>query len=364
MNGFGLNLLKEQNHRFQMKNGHNYNIMIVGKRGVGKTSFINNLFGIKFLPYSPFDTSEQDNLTEIMFLLPYAPYEVIQKSSEITPEYYKNCLLNFQVTKGKFKSCNYNINVTVTEVDGVGDALNNEKCCEPIVKYIGDSFENYEKQKINNTVIVKNDKRIHICIFMFEANTIPLKATDYHILRTLAPHCTVIPVIVLNCAYQENSIHKIYQMINEDFLKNEIKIGEVVRFEHSSDHNEMFPFFLVSKRLRKLKSWATPLTEEKLSFSKKILKEELSRLRQVFLGKKIFDFIDFTNYHQKIYENRSLMKKIITQPDSFSEERNIIEEFFFEIRAIEKKKLYEKSVLVSKKMELERLLAELYKNYN
>eukprot|EP00116_Pleurobrachia_bachei_P015632 sb/3475894/ len=57
------------------------------------------------------------------------------------------------------------LRLTVVDTPGFGDALNNEKCEEAIIKYVSDQYEFYlqDESGLNRRNIV--DNRVHCCLY-------------------------------------------------------------------------------------------------------------------------------------------------------------------------------------------------------
>lgn len=95
-------------HRL-LKRGFQFNIMVVGHSGLGKSTLINTLFASHLI-----DSSTGKDITQ----------EPISKTTEI------------KVSSHSLLEDRVRLNVNVIDTPGFGDQINNDKVWEPIIKYI------------------------------------------------------------------------------------------------------------------------------------------------------------------------------------------------------------------------------------
>ncbi|NXV20181.1 SEPT9 protein, partial [Cepphus grylle] len=138
----GIDAILEQMRRKAMKQGFEFNIMVVGQSGLGKSTLINTLFKSKISRKSVQPTSE----------------ERIPKTIEI-----KSITHEIEEKGVRMK-------LTVIDTPGFGDHINNENCWQPIMKFINDQYEKYLQEEINiNRKKRIPDTRVHCCIYFIPA---------------------------------------------------------------------------------------------------------------------------------------------------------------------------------------------------
>ncbi|NWR07913.1 SEPT9 protein, partial [Paradoxornis webbianus] len=138
----GIDAILEQLRRKAMKQGFEFNIMVVGQSGLGKSTLINTLFKSKISRKSVQPTAE----------------ERIPKTIEI-----KSITHEIEEKGVRMK-------LTVIDTPGFGDHINNENCWQPIMKFINDQYEKYLQEEINiNRKKQIPDTRVHCCIYFIPA---------------------------------------------------------------------------------------------------------------------------------------------------------------------------------------------------
>ncbi|OWK14808.1 hypothetical protein Celaphus_00001587 [Cervus elaphus hippelaphus] len=138
----GIDSILEQMRRKAMKQGFEFNIMVVGQSGLGKSTLINTLFKSKISRKSVQPTSE----------------ERIPKTIEI-----KSITHDIEEKGVRMK-------LTVIDTPGFGDHINNENCWQPIMKFINDQYEKYLQEEVNiNRKKRIPDTRVHCCLYFIPA---------------------------------------------------------------------------------------------------------------------------------------------------------------------------------------------------
>nr|KAF6490930.1 hypothetical protein HJG59_016291 [Molossus molossus] len=103
-----------------MKMGFEFNIMVVGQSGLGKSTMVNTLFKSKIWNCTPLDLG-QGPVPQTLQL--HSVTHVIEE-------------------KG------VKLKLTVTDTPGFGDQINNDKCWDPILGYINGQYEQYLQEEI------------------------------------------------------------------------------------------------------------------------------------------------------------------------------------------------------------------------
>ncbi|XP_006741746.2 septin-9-like [Leptonychotes weddellii] len=164
----GIDSILEQMRRKAMKQGFEFNIMVVGQSGLGKSTLINTLFKSKISRKSVQPTSE----------------ERIPKTIEI-----KSITHDIEEKGVRMK-------LTVIDTPGFGDHINNENCWQPIMKFINDQYEKYLQEEVNiNRKKRIPDTRVHCCLYFIPATGHSLRPLDIEFMKRLSKVVNIVPVI-------------------------------------------------------------------------------------------------------------------------------------------------------------------------
>lgn len=221
----GIDAILEQMRRKAMKQGFEFNIMVVGQSGLGKSTLINTLFKSKVSRKSVQPTSE----------------ERIPKTVEI-----KSITHDIEEKGVRMK-------LTVIDTPGFGDHINNENCWQPIMKFINDQYEKYLQEELNvNRKKRIPDTRVHCCIYFIPATGHALRPLDIEFMRRLSKVVNIVPVIAKadTLTLEERDYFK--KRITADLLSNGIDVYPQKEFDEDSEDRlvnekfrEMIPFAVV-----------------------------------------------------------------------------------------------------------------------
>jgi len=120
------------------------------------------------------------------------------------------------------------LNLNIVDTPGYGDQVNNDRCWEPIVKYIKDQHSIYLRKELTahrDRYIV--DTRIHCCLFFIQPSGHSLKPIDIIVLKKLMDICNVVPVIAKSDALT---------------IDEQISFKERIKEEFGFHHIRMFPY--------------------------------------------------------------------------------------------------------------------------
>uniref|UniRef100_F7ASV9 Septin n=1 Tax=Ornithorhynchus anatinus TaxID=9258 RepID=F7ASV9_ORNAN len=164
----GIDTIIEQMRRKTMKTGFDFNIMVVGQSGLGKSTLVNTLFKSQVSRKSSGWNRE----------------EKIPKTVEIKA-------IGHVIEEGGVK-----MKLTVIDTPGFGDQINNENCWEPIEKYINEQYEKFLKEEVN--IARKKhipDTRVHCCLYFISPTGHSLRPLDLEFMKHLSKVVNIIPVI-------------------------------------------------------------------------------------------------------------------------------------------------------------------------
>ncbi|KAI8366995.1 Septin-type guanine nucleotide-binding (G) domain-containing protein [Choanephora cucurbitarum] len=169
LNGYvGFDTITQQIERKLLKKGFQFNVMVVGQSGLGKSTLINTIFASHLIDskgrVEPADLSEQTTEIEAV------AHTIIENGVRLR--------------------------LNIVDTPGYGDQVNNDNCWEPIIKYIKDQHSAYLRKELTakrERYIV--DTRIHCCLFFITPSGHSLKPIDVVVLKKLSEVVNVVPVI-------------------------------------------------------------------------------------------------------------------------------------------------------------------------
>lgn len=136
------------------------------------------------------------------------------------------------------------LRLNIVDTPGYGDLVNNERCWDPIVKYIKDQHSAYLRKELTaQRERYIQDTRIHCCLFFIQPSGHSLKPIDIVVLKKLSDVVNVVPVIAKadtltleeRLAFKERikeefAFHnlKMYPYDNEEFDDEEVAMNEQI----------------------------------------------------------------------------------------------------------------------------------------
>uniref|UniRef100_A0AC34FDD2 Septin-type G domain-containing protein n=1 Tax=Panagrolaimus sp. ES5 TaxID=591445 RepID=A0AC34FDD2_9BILA len=222
LNGFvGFDSLPYQLVHKCQKQGFQFNLLVCGETGMGKTTLVESLFNMK---------------------LEFEPCNNELKTVELRT---KTC----EITEG-----GVSVKLRIVETAGFGDQLDKEKSSSAkiIVDYINEQFESYLKEelKVCRHLARYDDTRIHACLYFISPTGHGLKALDVVTIRELAKRVNVIPVIAKSDTTCKDELVRFKKKILSELKANNIEIyqfpidDETVRKENEA-LNSLMPFAVV-----------------------------------------------------------------------------------------------------------------------
>jgi septin 3/9/12 len=209
-----------------------------GQTGLGKSTLINTIFASHLI----------DSKGRL------APDEPVRSTTEI------------QTVSHIIEENGVRLRLNIVDTPGYGDQVNNDRCWDPIVKYIKDQHSAYLRKELTaQRERYIQDTRIHCCLFFIQPSGHALKPIDIVVLKKLSDVVNVVPVIAKSdsltleerSAFKERikeefAFHnlKMFPYDNDEFdeeeraLNAQIKVGDVVICNNSNELTflEYYPF--------------------------------------------------------------------------------------------------------------------------
>ncbi|KAG6376325.1 cell division GTP binding protein [Boletus reticuloceps] len=164
----GFDSITQQIEHKLLKRGFQFNVIVVGQTGLGKSTLINTIFASHLI-----DSKGRLEADE-----PVRQTTEIQAVSHVIVENGVKLRLN------------------IVDTPGYGDQVNNENCWDPIVKYIKDQHSAYLRKELTamrDRYI--QDTRIHCCLYFINPTGHSLRAIDVIVMKKLSEVVNVVPVI-------------------------------------------------------------------------------------------------------------------------------------------------------------------------
>ncbi|EDN98372.1 hypothetical protein SS1G_13230 [Sclerotinia sclerotiorum 1980 UF-70] len=200
--------LPNQWHRKSVRKGFNFNVMVVGESGLGKSTLVNTLFNTSLYP----------------------PRERKGPSLDIIPK-----TVSIQSISADIEENGVRLRLTVVDTPGFGDFVNNDESWRPIVDNIEQRFDAYldAENKVNRVNIV--DNRVHACVYFIQPTGHALKPLDIEVMRRLHTKVNLIPVIAKADTLTDEEITAFKFRILADIKHHDIQIFEGPHYEKDDE---------------------------------------------------------------------------------------------------------------------------------
>ncbi|KAF8582652.1 cell division/GTP binding protein [Ramaria rubella] len=164
----GFDSITRQIEHKLLKRGFQFNVIVVGQTGLGKSTLINTIFASHLI-----DSKGR-----------FESAETVRQTTEIQG------VSHIIVENG------VRLRLNIVDTPGYGDQVNNENCWDPIIRYIKDQHSAYLRKELTamrDRYI--QDSRIHCCLFFINPTGHSLRPIDIIVLKKLSEVVNVVPVI-------------------------------------------------------------------------------------------------------------------------------------------------------------------------
>ncbi|MCI4385451.1 hypothetical protein PGIGA_G00050650 [Pangasianodon gigas] len=286
----GIEAVLDQMKRKTMKSAFEFNIMVVGQSGLGKSTLVNTLFKSK----------------------------VSRKSC--TPNYEEKIskTVHLQSISHIIEEKGVKMRLTVIDTPGFGDQINNENCWEPIITYVNEQYEKYlkEEQYINRKRRIP-DTRVHCCVYFLPATGHRLRPIDVEFMKRLGKIVSIVPVIAKADTLTMDERLEFKQRIRQDLQTHGIRVYPQKEYDEDAEDRilndkirENIPFAVVgtdkehqvngNKVLGRKTKWGIIEVENAEHC-------EFANLRDLLIRSHLQDLKDVThNIHYETYRVRRL----------------------------------------------------------
>lgn len=193
----GFDSITSQIERKLLKRGFQFNVICVGQTGLGKSTLINTIFAAHLI-----DSKGR-----------MAPDEPVRSTTEI------------QTVSHIIEENGVRLRLNIVDTPGYGDQVNNDRCWDPIVKYIKDQHSAYLRKELTaQRERYIQDTRIHCCLFFIQPSGHALKPIDIVVLKKLSDVVNVVPVIAKSDSLTLEERAAFKERIKEEFVFHNLKM--------------------------------------------------------------------------------------------------------------------------------------------
>jgi septin 3/9/12 len=179
-----------------------------GQTGLGKSTLINTLFASHLM-----DSKGR-----------FQPDEEVRSTTNIHP------------VSHIIEENGVRLRLNIVDTPGYGDLINNERCWDPIVKYIKDQHSAYLRKELTaQRERYLQDTRIHCCLFFIQPSGHALKPIDIVVLKKLSEFVNVVPVIAKSDSLTLEERAEFKHRIKEEFQFHNLRMYP---YDNEEDDNE------------------------------------------------------------------------------------------------------------------------------
>lgn len=132
------------------------------------------------------------------------------------------------------------LRLNIVDTPGYGDLVNNDRCWDPIVKYIKDQHSAYLRKELTaQRERYIQDTRIHCCLYFIGPTGHALKPIDIVVLKKLSETVNVVPVIAKADSLTLEERQAFKDRIKEEFAFHNIRMYPYENEEYDSEEAAM-----------------------------------------------------------------------------------------------------------------------------
>ncbi|KAI6794073.1 Septin [Hortaea werneckii] len=208
----GFDSITNQIEKKLLKRGFQFNVICVGQTGLGKSTLINTIFASHLV-------DSKGRLT---------PSENTRSTTEIHPVTHI------------IEENGVRLRLNIVDTPGYGDLVNNDRCWDPIVKYIKDQHSAYLRKELTaQRERYIQDTRIHCCLYFISPTGHALKPIDIVVLKKLSETVNVVPVIAKSDSLTLEERQMFKDRIKEEFAFHNIRMYPYDNEEYDSEEAAM-----------------------------------------------------------------------------------------------------------------------------
>ncbi|KAJ2916975.1 hypothetical protein MD484_g3449, partial [Candolleomyces efflorescens] len=221
----GFDSITQQIEHKLLKRGFQFNVILVGQTGLGKSTLINTIFASHLI-----DSKGR-----------FSADEPVRQTTEIQTE-------SHVIVENGVK-----LRLNIVDTPGFADQVNNEGCWDPIIKYIKDQHSAYLRKELTamrDRYI--QDTRIHCCLYFISPTGHSLRPIDVIVMKKLSEVVNVVPVIAKADSLTLEERESFKSKIREELIYNNIRLypfdtdeDEEEEIQLNETIREVIPFAVV-----------------------------------------------------------------------------------------------------------------------
>lgn len=217
--------LPKQWHRKSIKRGFNFNLLCVGKSGLGKSTLINTLFNKDVYDLNNKSDLNDDDIDFVSNGVDSTLNSNVDEEQQHLHSITNGSGVKIDSISTVIEENGVDLNLTVLEAPGFGDFIDNTNSWEPIIDEINSRFDQYldSENKIDRSNILNEDNRIHCCLYFIEPTGHSLKSLDLKFMQTIHTKCNLIPVIAKSDILDDEEVLGFKEAIKEQLIENNIQ---------------------------------------------------------------------------------------------------------------------------------------------
>lgn len=286
----GISEFPKQTYNISKRKGGQFTMMLVGKSGVGKTSFINTLLNANAI-------SDHMNIYRT---------QIPQKTTSI-------CIHELKLEEG-----GYNMDLNIIDTPGYGDLIDNRFCWYGPAKYIDDQFRLVIRQELQPSRENLKHTEVNLCLYFLNYSSRGLNALDLQAIKKLAERVNLIPIVSKVDSCTKIEIENFKQKVQNTLINQKIKVCPFLQFE-SIEIDKIFrsqiPFSIINSK--------QPLTSDTKSDNTVVVKRgrnynwgfaqvdnldhcDFLNLKKFIIDEHMVEFITSTKQHYELFRKHYL----------------------------------------------------------
>lgn len=262
----GISTILNQRIKKFSREGLMFNLLVAGRVGSGKTTFINSIFDAELIENS-----------------------FLQNTSLKRYE----CLIE--------DSTGVRLNLSIVETPGYGSKINNEYCWIPLINYLEEQMSGYvfqEEQPYRQGKI--RDTRVHCCLYFIDAFEFCMHPIDVMTMREISNRCNLIPVISKSDYLTENELKTLKQKCKDVLRGQNIKVCKFFSSSHiARQYYYDSPYDIHIQRNQY--HWQDAMEKRANSLSRHRNNLKYKQLRDAIFGDNLPEFVESTELHYERY---------------------------------------------------------------
>nr|WRO36649.1 septin [Antonospora locustae] len=239
--GIGVSNLPNQRYQTPFRRKIDYNIMVVGANGLGKTTFLNMLLDTDKIPSGG---SSCEDASPVRYLCNNGEVVPVSSSDADSTLAQKEHVVTFRKYVADVVEKGFSVRLSLLEVDNLGGNTSNDRCWEPIEGYIKRQFVLYQESELETIRLHIRDTRIHLCLFFVEPNPEGLRCVDISVMKKISRLCNLVPIVAKSDMLSSGEIPQCYNKIREDMYNHGIHVFSACWNDDAGENAP--PYFIVS----------------------------------------------------------------------------------------------------------------------